>query len=74
MKDYQEEYRGFSLSVPIRGRYWLDLKPGDIHRNLSDPGWAKAAWSSLFGPWHMGATVFSFYKKGRFDPIQDDGH
>jgi len=52
----------------ITGKYWLDLRPGDIHWNLSDTGWAKAAWSSLFGPWHMGATVFSFYKRERFDP------
>lgn len=52
----------------ITGKYWLDLKPGDMHWNLSDTGWAKAAWSSLFGPWHMGATIFSFYKKGKFDP------
>ncbi|MEW6162180.1 MAG: acyl--CoA ligase [Nitrospirota bacterium] len=53
----------------ITGKYWLDLKPGDLFWNLSDTGWAKAAWSSLFGPWHMGATVFSFYKKGKFDPL-----
>ncbi|HBR21753.1 MAG TPA: acyl-CoA synthetase, partial [Nitrospiraceae bacterium] len=52
----------------ITGKYWLDLKPVDIHWNLSDPGWAKAAWSSLFGPWHMGAAIFSFYRKGKFDP------
>jgi acyl-coenzyme A synthetase/AMP-(fatty) acid ligase len=52
----------------ITGKYWLDLRPGDIHWNLSDTGWAKAAWSSLFGPWHMGVTVFSFYKMGKFDP------
>ncbi|MFZ3121985.1 MAG: AMP-binding protein [Thermodesulfovibrionales bacterium] len=52
----------------ITGKYWLDLKPGDIHWNLSDPGWAKAAWSSLFGPWHMGAAIFSFYRKEKFDP------
>jgi acyl-coenzyme A synthetase/AMP-(fatty) acid ligase len=58
----------YPLAHLITGKYWLDLKHGDIHWNLSDTGWAKAAWSSLFGPWHMGATVFSFYKKGKFDP------
>jgi len=58
----------YPLAHLITGKYWLDLKPGDIHWNLSDTGWAKAAWSSLFGPWHMGAAVFSFHKKGRFDP------
>jgi acetyl-CoA synthetase/medium-chain acyl-CoA synthetase len=42
----------------VTGKYWLDLTPEDIHWNLSDTGWGKAAWSSLFGPWHMGATLF----------------
>ncbi len=54
----------------LTGKYWLDIRPGDLHWNLSDTGWAKAAWSSLFGPWHMGATIFSFYRKGKFDPGQ----
>ena len=58
----------YPLAHMLTGRYWLDLRPGDIHWNLSDTGWAKAAWSSLFGPWHMGATIFSFHKKGKFDP------
>ncbi len=58
----------YPLAHMVTGRFWLDLRPGDIHWNISDTGWAKAAWSSLFGPWHMGATVFSFYRKGRFDP------
>lgn len=58
----------YPLAHLITGRFWLDLRPGDLHWNISDTGWAKAAWSSLFGPWHMGATVFSFYKRGKFDP------
>jgi acyl-coenzyme A synthetase/AMP-(fatty) acid ligase len=58
----------YPLAHLITGKYWLDLRPEDIFWNLSDTGWAKAAWSSLFGPWHMGSTVFSFYKKGKFDP------
>lgn len=58
----------YPLAHMATGKYWHDLRPGDIHWNLSDTGWAKAAWSSLFGPWHVGATIFSFYKKGRFDP------
>jgi acetyl-CoA synthetase/medium-chain acyl-CoA synthetase len=61
-------HASYPLAHMLTGRYWLDLQPGDIHWNLSDTGWAKAAWSSFFGPWHMGATVFSFYKKGKFVP------
>ena len=37
--------------------YWLGLKPGDLHLNVSSPGWAKHAWSSVFAPWAAGATV-----------------
>jgi medium-chain acyl-CoA synthetase len=49
---------GYTAAHRITGDYWLDLKPGDLHWNLSDTGWAKAAWSSLFGPWQRGAAIF----------------
>jgi acetyl-CoA synthetase len=39
--------------------YWIGLKPGDIHCNLSSPGWAKHAWSCVFAPWNAEATVFA---------------
>jgi len=38
--------------------FWLGLKPGDVHLNISSPGWAKHAWSCFFAPWNAGATVF----------------
>ncbi len=38
--------------------YWLGLRPGDIHFNLSSPGWAKHSWSCFFAPWNAEATVF----------------
>jgi acetyl-CoA synthetase len=38
--------------------YWLGLQPGDIHLNISSPGWAKHAWSCLFSPWNAQACVF----------------
>lgn len=38
--------------------YWLGLQPGDVHLNISSPGWAKHAWSSFFAPWNAGATIF----------------
>ena len=44
--------------------YWLGLRPGDVHWNISSPGWAKHAWSCVFAPWNAGATVFAFnYRK-----------
>ena len=38
--------------------YWLGLQPGDVHLNISSPGWAKHAWSNVFAPWNAGATAF----------------
>ena len=60
---------GYALAHGITGRYWLGLGPGDLHWNLSDTGWAKAAWSSLFAPWLMGAALFVNHQPG-FDPMQ----
>ncbi len=46
--------------------YWLGLRPGDVHLNISSPGWAKHAWSNFFAPWNAEATVF-IYRYQRFD-------
>ena len=45
--------------------YWMGLRPGDIHLNISSPGWAKHAWSCFFAPWNAGACVF-IYNYRRF--------
>ena len=47
--------------------YWMGLQPGDVHLNISSPGWAKHAWSNFFAPWLAGATVL-VYNYARFDP------
>jgi len=60
-------HTSYPLAHIITGKFWLDLKPNDLHWNLSDTGWAKAAWSSLFGPWLMGAAIF-VHHSARFDP------
>jgi len=46
--------------------YWLGLQPGDVHLNISSPGWAKHAWSCVFAPWNAAATVF-MVNQPRFD-------
>jgi acetyl-CoA synthetase len=46
--------------------YWIGLQPGDVHLNVSSPGWAKHSWSNVFAPWNAGATVF-LYNYTRFD-------
>jgi acetyl-CoA synthetase len=54
--------------------YWIGLRPGDIHCNISSPGWAKHAWSCFFAPWNAEATVFipnqsRFNAKGLLETI-----
>lgn len=49
----------YPLGHIATGRDWLGLRPGALCWNLSDTGWAKAAWSSLCAPWMMGATVMA---------------
>ncbi len=56
----------YPVGHTVTGKFWLDLRPGDLHWNLSDTGWAKAAWSSLFGPLNTGATVFVHNTKGKY--------
>ena len=46
--------------------YWLGLRPGDLHLNISSPGWAKHAWSCFFAPWNAQAAVF-IYNQRRFN-------
>lgn len=48
--------------------YWIGLRPGDVHLNISSPGWAKHAWSSLFAPWLAEATILTL-DHARFDAV-----
>jgi acetyl-CoA synthetase len=57
------------LSYPVghlSTMYWIGLRPGDIHLNISSPGWAKHAWSSFFAPWNAEATILVVNQQ-RFD-------
>lgn len=58
----------YGLGHRLTGQLWLDLRPDDVHWNLSDLGWGKAAWSSFYGPWQMGACIFALDTPGKFDP------
>jgi acetyl-CoA synthetase len=58
--------------------YWIGIRPGDIHCNLSSPGWAKHAWSCFFAPWNAEATVFvinqsRFSARGLLDALTGCG-
>ena len=60
------------LSYPVghlSTMYWIGLQPGDIHLNISSPGWAKHAWSSFFAPWNAEATIL-VVNQPRFDAAE----
>lgn len=59
-------HSSYPMGHMVTGKYWMDLTPNDLHWNLSDTGWAKAAWSSVFGPWNCGAALF-VHHSSRFD-------
>jgi acetyl-CoA synthetase len=69
------------LSYPVghlSTMYWIGIQPGDVHCNLSSPGWAKHAWSCFFAPWNAEATVFvinqqRFSARGLLDALTGCG-
>jgi len=63
-------HASYPIGHTITGKYWLDLHEDDLHWNLSEMGWAKAAWSNLFGPWIMGTAMFMQDARGKFSAIE----
>ncbi len=63
-------HASYPIGHTITGKYWLDLHEDDLHWNLSEMGWAKAAWSNLFGPWMMGAAMFMQDARGKFNALE----
>jgi len=59
----------YTLAQSATARFWLGVREGDRVWTTSDTGWAKAAYSVLFGPWSLGAEVCMV--AGRFDPAQE---
>jgi len=59
-------HTSYPIGHVVTGRYWLDLQENDLHWNLSDTGWAKAAWSSFFAPLAMGTNLFVHNTKGKY--------
>jgi medium-chain acyl-CoA synthetase len=59
----------YPLGHLATGRFWLRARPDDVVWNVSDTGWAKGAWSSLFAPWLCGAAVFALHAD-QVDPFR----
>ncbi|MFZ0529720.1 MAG: AMP-binding protein, partial [Propionicimonas sp.] len=66
---YPKLVRHTQVSYPVghlSTMWWLGVREGDVHLNISSPGWGKHAWSNFFSPFLAGATVFIF-NYDRFD-------
>ncbi len=59
----------YPLGHETTGKFWLRVGPGDLVWNVSDTGWAKGAWSSLFAPWLCGAGIFALHADA-VDPVR----
>ncbi|HEU4319898.1 MAG TPA: acyl--CoA ligase [Acidimicrobiia bacterium] len=59
--------QSYAIGHQITARFWQDLRPGDVFWGVSDTGWAKAAWSKLFGQWALGAAVMAWNAQGKPD-------
>ena len=64
-KIVQHSHISYPLAHTLTGKHWLLLSPGKLYWNLSEQGWAKAAWS-FFGTWNCGATLFVNDDRGAF--------
>ena len=51
-------HSSYGFCHQVMAKYWLDLCVDDVMWNISDTGWAKNSWSTIFGPWSQGCTVF----------------
>lgn len=54
----EHTHASYALGSSVTARYFLTAQRSDVIWNISDTGWAKSAWSSLFAPWLAGACVF----------------
>lgn len=64
-KMVQHTHRSYPIGH-LSTMYFIGLRPGDVHLNISSPGWAKHAWSSFFAPWIAESTIL-VYNYARFD-------
>jgi acetyl-CoA synthetase/medium-chain acyl-CoA synthetase len=59
----------YTYTQRLTAEAWLGLGAGDRIWTTSDTGWAKAAYSVLFGPWSVAAEVCMY--EGRFEPARE---
>lgn len=63
-------HASYGIGHNVTARYWIGLTDNDLHWNISDTGWAKAAWSSFFSPFIVGAAQIIHSPSGGFDAVR----
>ncbi|XP_066496515.1 acyl-coenzyme A synthetase ACSM3, mitochondrial-like [Tiliqua scincoides] len=58
---------GHGIGLIVCSKYWMDANPSDIVWGLSDTGWVKFAFGSLYATWIQGLCVFA-HGMLQFDP------
>jgi len=59
----------YGIAHIVTAKFWQDLKPDDLFWTISDMGWAKSAWSKLFGQWAIGSALFLHDAGVKFDTL-----
>ena len=57
-------------SAHLSTMYWLGVREGDVHMNISSPGWGKHAWSNFFAPFNAGRHRL----RAQLRPLQREAH
>lgn len=52
---------GDPLGHIVTSRLWQDDRHNDLHFTVSDNGWARCAWGTIFGQWIDGACIFVYH-------------
>ena len=50
----------YPLGHILTARWWLNVRPGELHFTISDTGWGKSSWGKHYGQWLCEASVFVF--------------
>ncbi|XP_042293901.1 acyl-coenzyme A synthetase ACSM3, mitochondrial-like [Sceloporus undulatus] len=65
-KMVQHSCSSLGIGLNFSGRSWMNLNPSSTMWGVSDTGWVKFVFGSLYGTWSQGACVFS-HGKMQFD-------
>ena len=60
----------YPLGHIVTGKFWYDLTETDLHFTVADTGWGKSSWGKFYGPWVMGACVFVYDYRGKFNATE----